>query len=158
MTKWLPDLAGRTGPRYQAIADAIIEAVGGGALAPGDRLPPQRELAWRLGVTVGTVSRAYMLAEERGVLSAEVGRGTFVRARGAANETIAPVSDVRFDLGMNAACDPAQGDALAASLAAISRRDRLENLLRYMPLGGHPEHRAAAAAWIARRGLDVSPD
>ena len=27
-----------------------------------------------------------------------------------------------------------------------------------MPLGGHPEHRAVAAAWIARRGVDVAPE
>src|SRR5690606_41073378 len=114
MTKWLPNLAGRTGPRYQTIADAIIEAVGEGSLAPGDRLPPQRELAWRLGVTVGTVSRAYMLAEERGILSAAVGRGTFVRARDSSERaTMLPVVDVPFDLGINMACSAHQGAALA---------------------------------------------
>ncbi|MHA1570023.1 MAG: GntR family transcriptional regulator, partial [Alphaproteobacteria bacterium] len=69
MTIWLPDLAGRSGPRYRAIADSIAEAVGQGVLAPGDKLPPQRQLAWRLEVTVGTVSRGYMLAEQRGLVS-----------------------------------------------------------------------------------------
>ena len=71
----------KSGPRYQAIADAIAAAVADGEFEPGDRLPPQRELAYRLGVTVGTVSRAYSLAERKGLLSGEVGRGTFVRDR-----------------------------------------------------------------------------
>src|SRR3546814_4919811 len=53
-----------------------------GELPPGAKLPPQRNLAWKLGVTVGTVSRGYMLAEQKGLLSGEVGRGTFVKANG----------------------------------------------------------------------------
>lgn len=163
MTSWLPDLEGRTGPRYQAIAEAILDAIGRGALAPGDRLPPQRDLAWKLGVTVGTVSRAYMLAEERGALSAEVGRGTYVRDSGfkGAREgrtTLAPAGDIPFDLGINMAVGPEHGAAFAEALAAIAQRDGLQNLARYMPLGGHPEHRAAAASWIARRGVDVAPE
>jgi DNA-binding transcriptional MocR family regulator len=163
VTSWLPDIAGRAGPRYQAIADAILEAVGAGTLAPGDRLPPQRDLAWKLGVTVGTVSRAYMLAEQKGALSGEVGRGTYVRGPGFEGArdgriTLAPTSDVPFDLGINMFCGPAHAVALAEALATIAGRDGLQNLARYMPLGGHPEHRAAAASWIARRGIDVPPE
>ncbi|MGE5146467.1 MAG: GntR family transcriptional regulator, partial [Candidatus Eiseniibacteriota bacterium] len=106
MTSWLPNLEGRTGPRYQAIAEAILDAIGTGTLAPGDRLPPQRDLAWKLGVTVGTVSRAYMLAEQRGALSGEVGRGTYVRGPGFAGAAgtgtmLPPVHDAPFDLGRN---------------------------------------------------------
>ena len=163
MTSWLPDIAGRAGPRYQAIAEAILDAIGLGALVPGDRLPPQRDLAWKLGVTVGTVSRAYMLAEQRGALSAEVGRGTFVRGpgfRGARDgrTTLAPAGDIPFDLGINMACGPEHGAAFAEALGTIARQDGLENLARYMPLGGHPEHRRVAASWIARRGVEAAPE
>ena len=49
--------AGR--PKYLAIADAIEAVVMGGRAAPDDPLPTQRELAGRLGVTVGTVTRGY---------------------------------------------------------------------------------------------------
>ena len=51
-----------------------------GALKPGDRLPPQRDLAFRLGVTTGTVTRAYAEAEKMGLLSGEVGRGSYLKA------------------------------------------------------------------------------
>ena len=59
MTKWLPRLDDRQGPRYVAIADALAADIGEGRLAPGTRLPTHRDLAWDLKVTVGTVSRAY---------------------------------------------------------------------------------------------------
>ena len=80
MTKWTPGLEGRSGPRYLAIAEALAAEVTQGWLKPGARLPTHRDLAFRLGVTIGTVSRAYAEAERRGLVYGEVGRGTFVRA------------------------------------------------------------------------------
>lgn len=79
MTMWLPQLDGRTGPIYRRIADALADDVATGRLPAGSRLPTHRELAWRLEVTVGTVSRAYAEAARRGLIGGEVGRGTFVQ-------------------------------------------------------------------------------
>src|SRR5690606_1871443 len=52
-----------------------------GALAEGAQLPPVRELAWKAGVTPGTVARAYGIVTAEGLLEGTVGRGTFVAAR-----------------------------------------------------------------------------
>lgn len=82
MSNWLPDLAGRAGPIYRRVVEALEDDVRAGRLAPGTRLPTHRDLAWRLKVTVGTVARAYAEAERLGLLAGEVGRGTFVRAPG----------------------------------------------------------------------------
>ena len=71
MTIWTPVLD-RSKPIYLAIADAITHDVEGGTLPTGTRLPPQRDLAWRLGVTLGTITRAYKEAEGRGLLAGEV--------------------------------------------------------------------------------------
>lgn len=79
MTDWTPTLAGRSGPKYRVIAEAIADAIADGELAPGTKLPPQRNLAYDLGVTLGTVTRAYREIERRGLTSGEVGRGTYVR-------------------------------------------------------------------------------
>ncbi|MEI9984018.1 MAG: GntR family transcriptional regulator [Aliidongia sp.] len=57
MTIWQPQLDHFAGPRYRAIAEALAEDLREGRLKPGDRLPTHRDLAWRLKVTVGTVSR-----------------------------------------------------------------------------------------------------
>lgn len=78
MTNWHPtDLPGAE-PIYVRLANRIEADIRDGALAPGDKLPPQRDLAYDLGVTIGTVGRAYALARERGLVAGEVGRGTYV--------------------------------------------------------------------------------
>ncbi|HKQ53716.1 MAG TPA: winged helix-turn-helix domain-containing protein, partial [Pyrinomonadaceae bacterium] len=79
MTMWTPELSRRAGPRYAAIVEAIAEDVEGGRLKPGDQMPTHRDLAGHLGVTVGTITRAYAEAARRGLLVGETGRGTFVR-------------------------------------------------------------------------------
>src|SRR3990170_4311998 len=81
MTNWSPTIDPAAEPKYQALVDALDRDIDAGILPPGTRLPTQRQLAIRLGVAIGTVSRAYALAEQRGLLSGEVGRGTFVRRR-----------------------------------------------------------------------------
>lgn len=79
-TIWIPDLTQSTGPKFLALSRALRDAIRAGSLVPGMQLPPVRDLAFRLGVTPGTVARAYQLAVQEGMLAATVGRGTFVAA------------------------------------------------------------------------------
>ncbi|TIU12475.1 MAG: GntR family transcriptional regulator, partial [Mesorhizobium sp.] len=78
MTSWLPDLTTGPGPLYQRLADSIETDIDRGVIDAGTKLPPQRDLAYDIGTTVGTVGRAYQLLRERGLVSGEVGRGTYV--------------------------------------------------------------------------------
>ena len=77
-TIWRPTLTSVTGPKYKAVAQTIRDGVARGELAEGEKLPPVRDLAWKLGITPGTVARAYTILTDEGMLMAEVGRGTFV--------------------------------------------------------------------------------
>ncbi len=80
----LPDLTAPPGERrpvYRRIADHIREQVRSGELAEGARLPPIRALARQLGVNRDTVALAYEALAGEGLLTAVVGRGTFVRTR-----------------------------------------------------------------------------
>src|ERR687889_450442 len=79
MTMWTPDLSRHEGPRYTAIVEAIAEDIELGRLKPGDQMPTHRELANQIGVTTGTITRAYAEAARRGLLVGETGRGTFVK-------------------------------------------------------------------------------
>ncbi|XDA99736.1 PLP-dependent aminotransferase family protein [Sulfitobacter sp. LCG007] len=74
----LPEGTDIQGPKYKLLARSIREAIGSGRMAAGERLPPVRDLAWQLKITPGTVARAYSLLTDEGLLSAAVGRGTFV--------------------------------------------------------------------------------
>src|SRR5689334_12218580 len=114
MTAWLPDLTQLRGPRYRAIADALAADIATGKLATGSRLPTHRDLAYKLHVTVGTVSRAYAEAERRGLIGGEIGRGTFVRARPDAGPASAPLaSDGEIDFALNAVQSGGEAPALA---------------------------------------------
>lgn len=77
-TIWTPDLSQFPGPKYLGLSRALRDAIRQGELAQGAQLPTVRDLAWAVGVTPGTVSRAYQLATQEGLLAATVGRGTFV--------------------------------------------------------------------------------
>ncbi|MGR3803960.1 aminotransferase-like domain-containing protein [Marinibacterium profundimaris] len=77
-TIWSAPLKDVKGPKYELVAEKIRGQVASGVLQPGAKLPPVRELAYRLGITPGTVSRAYGLLTDEGILRGEVGRGTFV--------------------------------------------------------------------------------
>ncbi|WP_170357790.1 PLP-dependent aminotransferase family protein [Ruegeria arenilitoris] len=77
-TIWPTDLPKSKGPKYTLVADTIRKAIENKQLEVGVKLPPVRELAYRLQITPGTVARAYSILTEEGLLQAEVGRGTFV--------------------------------------------------------------------------------
>jgi len=71
---------------YEQVADHIDGLISAGKLKVGDRLPPERELAERLGVARGVVREAVRLLSVKGLVTVEPGRGTFIVERGA--ETI----------------------------------------------------------------------
>lgn len=163
MTSWQPDLDGRNGPAYRRIADALAADIGTGRLRPGDRLPPQRDLAWALKVTVGTVGRAYADAARRGLLSGEVGRGSFVRLpEPAVPAPAAPLPATPDAAPINFAQNlPVPGPETALlreTLQAIAADAALEPLLAYHPHLGRPRDRAAAAAWLCDSGIPAAPE
>jgi DNA-binding transcriptional MocR family regulator len=158
--EWTPPRLERgSGPKYLAIADAIADAVADGALRPGDRLPPQRELARRLDVDLTTVTRAFGEARRRGLLDAHVGRGSFVRARPGASPA-APAAPLA-DLSMNMPPQPASlrlGTRIAADMAAIMSAPGALAGLHYQDGAGIALHREAAAFWLSRRFGPLAAD
>ncbi len=162
MTTWQPDLASQSGPRYVAIADALSADIAAGSLMAGERLPTHRDLAWRLGVTVGTVSRAYAEAGRRGLVSGEVGRGTYVRtvvpAVTLAMAGPAAIEDTFIDMTLNFPAAGSEAAAIGPTLQEMAADPAMAGLLRYHPNGGLAEHRATGAEWLARCGVPTTPE
>ncbi|WP_085552764.1 aminotransferase-like domain-containing protein [Azospirillum agricola] len=159
MTSWTPDLNGRSGPLYRAIADALAEGIADGSLAVGTRLPTHRDLAFRLGVTVGTVTRAYAEAEKRSLIGGEVGRGTFVQGQ---RPPPAPLPLSWTPPSVPGGTGPINMttirpehavavQSLGTTLNAIAASGQAADLLGYAPHAGLPHHRAAGAAWLERQ-------
>lgn len=111
-------------------------------------------LAKRLGVTTGTVGRAYASLEQQGLAQARVGDGTYVRNpdRSIANpEQQAAVSYI--DMAQNVAIATDDGGALLRAMATLSQSAvHIDEVLKYQPEAGAQRHRQAGARWLTRFG------
>ncbi|GAB5470927.1 MAG: PLP-dependent aminotransferase family protein [Rhodospirillales bacterium] len=161
MAIWRPQLTGRTGPKYLQIAEALAEDIASGRLPPGRRLPPHRDLAYALGVSPNTTSRAYAEGVARALIRGEVGRGTFVRRPDGAAPVAEP-ADMRrprtgpIDLSRNLPCPGLAATALAETLAVLSRSGGLEALTDDQSAAEGTHHADAAIAWLGRSGVAAS--
>lgn len=151
---WLPALKDADGPLYLAFVQALENDVQTGVLKPGTRLLPQRDMASQLGLSVGTISRAYAEAEARGLISGEVGRGTFVqRRRLPANAR--PAAPATINLALNVPPATGEDELIASVLAEIVADGALNPLLGYLPHQGLPSHREIIAGWLASIGIEA---
>jgi len=66
---------------YEQVAEHIAARIGAGELAPGAKLPPERELASEYGVAYNTMRSAMQLLRDRGLIVTMQGRGTYVAER-----------------------------------------------------------------------------
>lgn len=150
-TRWLPRLSPPSRPLYRSIADAIADDIAMGRLAPGDRLPPQRQLAERLDIDFTTVTRAYNEARRRGLIAGRVGSGSYVCAVSPEQAASRLAHRRGLDMTMNLPPEPVEASLLAQMEAAVDAlKPRLAALLRYQAFGGAPAEREAGASWLAR--------
>lgn len=128
-------------PLYLQLVEGVRRLVAIGALRPGDRLPPVRDLAVQLRLNRNTVARAVQELEAQGVVRTRVGQGTFVAeqalaAGGASRETL-------LDAAIDRLLD--ESEALAIPAAALAGR-----------VAARARDRAQAAA--ARAGKTTPPE
>lgn len=142
---WLPRLTVQGGPRFLQIADALQAAMENGSLTPGDRLPPQRQLAAQLDVDLTTITRAYDEARRRHLLEGRGARGTYVAAPKVELTAL-------LDLSMNTP-PPPDGvdfdDLLKQGLSQVLMRADTALLMTYHLGGGSDIDRKAGAQWLA---------
>lgn len=68
-------------PLYLQISELLIREINAGRLQDGERLPPEREYARRLSISVGTLRKALDDLSEKGLLRRVHGSGNYIRAR-----------------------------------------------------------------------------
>ena len=160
MTIWIPDLSSQGGPKAVAIVNAMAADIATGRLKAGEKLPPHRELAYQLNVSVGTVTRSYAEARRRGLVTAHVGSGTYVcdgRVKEERFGIVGAESDGVIDLSANLArCDLRQM-ALERALNEMRSQPDSAELLEYQFAAGMQRHRIAGAEWISRPGFETPP-
>lgn len=150
-----------TKPRFQPLVDELASQIRSGRYAPGTRLPTHRRFAQMHGIALVTATRVYARLEAMGLISGEVGRGTFVREGALPRELgvdQVAVAEGLVDLNFNYPSLPEQAKLLSGALRRIAGGGDLEALLRYGPHGGRPHERACVARHLASHGLAVPPE
>ena len=158
MTMWRPSLADSETPLYLSIANALAEDITSGLLQEGVRLPPQREFADELHVALTTVTCAYTEAERRGLVSGEVGRGTFVRQQETFHLRRTEPEPTAIDLTTNSLLPYPKGKALTESMARVLAKGDPWAALDYQPHYGTCRQREAGARLLERVGLDAAAE
>lgn len=164
-TIWKPEILDGQGPKYKAVMQVVRDSIATNRLQAGDKLPPVRDLAWKLGITPGTVARAYTNLTDDGTLVAEVGRGTFV----ARPKTHTPLTGElpieievaphggevhAYQVNLFSPHLPEMGQAaLIRSLLAQVAQDPPSGMMHYPSRRGSRAARDAAAQWLSSAPL-----
>jgi DNA-binding transcriptional MocR family regulator len=176
------DPINRDNPLYKRVASRISELIQQGTLRPGERVPSVRKCSEQQDVSIATVTQAYRLLEDRGLLEARPQSGYYVRARRwapppepAMSKPAARASDVKVaDLILEiikAGRNPGlvrlgaslpSGElvpfqALQRTMAAVGRRAPLA-ANSYDPPPGNRALRVQVARRAMEAGCALSPD
>lgn len=159
MTIWPPKKGDLTRPAYRSLAKCVLRAIEAGDLTGGDRLPPQRELAYDLGLSVQTVSRAYEDLIRVGAVTGEVGRGTFVNGRQSDTRSphfYLPVNqrETLIDLSaLKPVCDQIHIDHMRKALERLSVNLPADTVYSFRPTAASHYYREMAVRWLERCGV-----
>lgn len=157
---WKPTLPRSKKALYLTLAEELENDIHAGRLRPGTKLPPQRELADFLDINVSTVTRAFKLCANKGLLSSAVGSGTFVSYDVNTSTLILPESPTDtslIELGSMMPETLPQKEA-AALLQKMLLEAEQQQLFQYCYKETH-RYKEAAAHLLQRVNLPVSnPD
>ena len=156
----VPHVKPGRGPAHAQIESWLDDVVAAGKLGPGDRLPPERELAERLGVSRMTLRHALASLQRRGLLVRRVGRdgGTFVAEPRIELTGLAGLSDQLRAQGLAAGARVLSAVERDATPAEAELGDRVYEIVRVRLADGEPvalERGVYSAA--AYRGLLDEP-
>lgn len=64
---------------YESVIEQIMDLIKNKKLKPGDKLPPERELAEKLSISRNSLREAFRVLESRGLIKSKPGGGRFIR-------------------------------------------------------------------------------
>ncbi|UCE24704.1 MAG: PLP-dependent aminotransferase family protein [Candidatus Zixiibacteriota bacterium] len=158
-TTWIPQLEARDEPTYRLIAEAIESDICDGILRPGSLLPTHRDLADKMGLAIGTVTRAYKEAEKKGLIRGDGRRGTIVETHGASGSVLSQLVDtVAHGNEVHRLPHGTELPDFARILTKLASDPESAALFRYPTVVEKDSHKRAGAVWLASLGLEVDPD
>lgn len=151
---WKPDLSNIRGPKYIALAELLEDDIKSGKLKAGTKLPPQRELADFLDLNLSTISKVYKLCEQKGLLSASVGNGTYVSSDADAETVLLCGKEDSHIIEMGAIVPFVTNNLKVRQYTeSLMKKPDALNLFSYGIPEGTKRQRKAGVTWLQKSGF-----
>lgn len=151
---WKPDLSNIRGPKYIALAELLEDDIKSGKLKAGTKLPPQRELADFLDLNLSTISKVYKLCEQKGLLSASVGSGTYVSSDADAETVLLCGKEDSHIIEMGAIVPFVTSNLKVRQYTeSLMKKPDALNLFSYGIPEGTKRQRKAGVTWLQKSGF-----
>lgn len=156
---WKPDITSMTPPLYKSLASALEEDISKGILKPGDKLPPQRELADFLDINLSTITRAFKICELKGLISGHTGRGTYISSDVHISSKLLCSDSNNSYIDMGAAYPIyEQNKYIIEFMKKIFKKTNIDNLLKYAEPCGLLSHRIIAQKYLKNFNINTCPE
>lgn len=156
---WKPVLSGKKPPLYKALANLLEEEIQKGTLNPGDMLPPQRELADYLDINLSTVSRAFKICEQKGLISGTIGKGTFISTDVNVNSKLFDPLKTKGFIEMGATYPSHnQNEYVIKFIKNMLEQPHIADSLKYASSCGTLQQKLAAVKWLKKTHLQTTED
>lgn len=156
---WKPRKEALSQPYYRALARDLEEKIKAGLLAPGVRLPPQREIADYLDLNYTTITRAYELCKRKGLIYGAAGKGTFVAPHAAEDVTLASGRPSKECIELGAINGFSEySELVEQATRSVVEKGYLRSLYEYSFPAGQPHQLAAGARWLEQLGVHTAPE
>ncbi|MGX7419701.1 aminotransferase-like domain-containing protein [Carnobacterium gallinarum] len=156
---WYPDSTRIKRPKYEAIITLLEEDIVSGVLKANTKLPSQRELADYLDINFTTVTRAYKLGVEKGLLYTNIGSGTFVSSNAFKSITISTDNSpaASIDLGLVSSFEQCNA-LLVPAIQKVAGQQTITQFLNYQAPTGTAFQKEIAIRWLSTLGVQTIPE
>lgn len=156
---WKPNITNTKGPMYKTLADLLEEDIKNGVLKPGDKLPPQRELADFLDINLSTISRTFKLCEQKGLISGTIGKGTYISSDANVNSTLLNPTYAQNLIEMGATHPTySQNKYVIKVIENMLKQPDCHRLLEYSSPWGTSLQKLSGVKWLKKVNLNTTED
>lgn len=156
---WKPVLSRQEKSLYQELSNQLEHDIKNGTLRPGTMLPPQRELADYLDINLSTVTRAFKICEQKGLICGATGRGTFVTSDTENSGILLAAGAKEKCIEMGAIMPKSSLNKIVIEeLEKLLHEPEAYNLLQYGLLEDNYVKKIAAAEWVGKGKFKVDPN
>lgn len=156
---WKPDKGRLSSPLYLSLAKHLEDDIVCGILKPNTKLPPQRELADYLDINLSTVTRAFKLCELKGIIYANIGRGTFVSPSSHVSNTIIEQEPSHNTIEMGIINPYYEFNSIITTIARkVLAQPDSEQYFEYSYPLGTPSQKHAGLQWLSRFHIKADPE